>query len=312
MSLTVNGSDRPLPLTPSQPAVNQCDHLPPPAVNHLSAADEHLHVPAVSESAGGLAVAVGGLQFACDCGGALASAQSHLTHRLIDTDPAHTCPAATAAAAAADSDDDDAVYCDAAADDVTCWSRDAATPPPAELAGRLRALWLGGWSWRQSCGWCVLLLVSSLLMALLVVVGLFVVASYLLLESDADLALVHAARSLPQLCTFYRDRYAPWRDRYLAAPSRRAVPLQRDAHLADKWPCLRPPDITDPTQRQSDLDQAQRQHTHTHHDDDDDDGDDDDDDDDGDDDDDDGDDRDDDDGDVSVDGATSDRKRRGT
>jgi len=213
MSLTVNGSDRPLPLTPSQPAVNQCDHLPPPAVNHLSAADEHLHVRAVSESAGGLAVAVGGLQCACECAGALPSAQSHLTHRLIDTDPAHTCPAA----AAADSDDDDAVYCDAAADDVTCWSRDAATPPPAELAGRLRALWLGGWSWRQSCGWCVLLLVSSLLMALLLVVGLLVVASYLLLESDADLALVHAARSLPQLCLFYRDRYAPWRDRYLAA-----------------------------------------------------------------------------------------------
>ena len=296
MSLTVNGSDRPLPLTPSQPAVNQCDHLPPPAVNHLSAADEHVHARAVNESAGGLAVAVGGLQCACDCGGALPSAQSHLTHRLIDTDPAHTCPAtATAAAAAADSDDDDAVYCDAAADDVTCWSRDAATPPPAELAGRLRALWLGGWSWRQSCGWCVLLLVSSLLMALLLVVGLFVVASYLLLESDADLALVRAARSLPQLCLFYRDRYAPWRDRYLASPSRRAVPLQRDDHLADKWPCLRPPDITDPTQRQSDLDQAQRQHAHTHHDDDDDD-----DDDDGDDD------------DVSVDGATSDRKRRGT
>jgi len=296
MSLTVNGSDRPLPLTPSQPAVNQCDHLPPPAVNHLSAADEHLHVRAVNESAGGLAVAVGGLQCACECAGALPSAQSHLTHRLIDTDPAHTCPAA----AAADSDDDDAVYCDAAADDVTCWSRDAATPPPAELAGRLRALWLGGWSWRQSCGWCVLLLVSALLMALVLVVGLLVVASYLLLESDADLALVHAARSLPQLCTFYRDRYAPWRDRYLAAPWRRAVPLQRDAHLADKWPCLRPPDITDPTQRQSDLDQAQRQHTHTHHGDDDDGGDD-------------GDDDDGDDGDdVSVDGATSDRKRRGT
>lgn len=56
------------------------------------------------------------------------------------------------------------------------------------------------------------LLTTAVLLALVFISCAVLVAAYVVLESDVDAALVRSVRSLPEVCHFYRNHYAPWRN----------------------------------------------------------------------------------------------------
>jgi len=70
------------------------------------------------------------------------------------------------------------------------------------------------------------LLLSSLALSLMFIVCGLTVLTYIVLESDTDLAIVSSVRRLPEVCQFYRDHYVPWRN-WLIGP-----------HHHSHWPCV--------------------------------------------------------------------------
>ena len=71
------------------------------------------------------------------------------------------------------------------------------------------------------------LLLSSLALSVGFIVCGLIVLTYIVLESDTDVAIVASVRRLPEVCQFYRDHYVPWRN-WLIGPH----------HHHSHWPCV--------------------------------------------------------------------------
>ena len=81
--------------------------------------------------------------------------------------------------------------------------------------------------WSSRSGIVLLVILSSTLLAGLLLLCGLVMLAYVVLESQVDLPLVASIRRLPEVCQFYHDQYGPWRVWVTGAHSHTAGTLWR-------------------------------------------------------------------------------------
>lgn len=79
------------------------------------------------------------------------------------------------------------------------------------------------------------ILLSAIILAVLFVICGLLVLTYVVLESNVDIALVHSVRRLPEVCEFYHEQYLPWRSWLLRYTT---------TSVTEQWQCVKPSTTT--------------------------------------------------------------------